>query len=298
MKTRYQISYFIALLAASLLCLNAALAAPPTKVMVTSADPNNAEQGEELDVDVFGSGFDQGSSVKYLVTGTKDDTQIDILNVEFISPGQLKTRVKVKGNAFVIDYDIEVRTSGGRRGKGTTLFKVKQVGGGSANPTFDVAIYGDMAGSGTDWQQPNSSAKNINYFFHDHPHIGTGEIDLSYFQDDSGPFAPGRGEKCFGTDLSTQLMFGDILQHQGGAIATLQFIGTTEDELVTLGYHLKLEGLFADPNDWTPQSVNTVILTSWKLKISKKLRRNFSNISCVGKGTFETATFIDVVRTP
>lgn len=101
------------------------------KVSVESASPNSAIQGEEKDIYISGSGFGSGASVKYLVTGTTDDTQIDVLSTEYIeSTGELKTRVKVKDAAAVIDYDIEVQAASGRKGKGTTLFKVSSASGG------------------------------------------------------------------------------------------------------------------------------------------------------------------------
>ena len=144
-------------------------------------------------------------------------------------------------------------------------------GGGTADPTFDVSFDGDMAGSGTDWIQPNNSAKNIRYFFHDHEHIGTGEIGLSYFQAHDFPFDSDRGEKCFGTDLSTQVVQGDITQTKSGAaVVSILFMGTTEDGLIELGYFLKLEGTFKELDDWTPQLMNTVILTSWNLRVASK----------------------------
>lgn len=106
-------------------------AAPPSgggggnKVSVTAANPPDAFQGEELDVIVSGSGFDQGSQVSYLVTGTTDGSQVEVISVEFISSSELKTRVRPKDAALPSEYDIEVRTTSGRKGKGTTLFRVK-----------------------------------------------------------------------------------------------------------------------------------------------------------------------------
>lgn len=101
-------------------------AAPPNRVTVTAAYPAEAFQGEELSVTVTGSGFDAGSMVGYFVTGTTDASQVDVLMVEFISPSELKTFIRPKDNALVSEYDIEVQTTSGRKGKGTTLFRVKQ----------------------------------------------------------------------------------------------------------------------------------------------------------------------------
>jgi len=107
------------------------IAAPPsgggggTKVSVTAANPSEALQGEELDVTVTGSGFDSGSQVSYLVTGTTDASQVEVLSVQFISSTELRTRIRPKDAALPSEYDIEVRTLSGRKGKGTTLFSVK-----------------------------------------------------------------------------------------------------------------------------------------------------------------------------
>jgi hypothetical protein len=96
-----------------------------SKVSVTAANPSDAFQGEELDVIVSGSGFDAGSQVSYLVTGTTDASQVEVLSVEFISSSELKTRIRPKDAALPTEYDIQVQTSSGRKGKGTTLFRVK-----------------------------------------------------------------------------------------------------------------------------------------------------------------------------
>jgi len=129
MRNRHTKTVCFLIIAALLIVLSQAVGAKgkPTKVEVTAANPSVAAQGEEKDIYISGAGFGHGSTVKYLVTGTTDDTQIDVLSTEYIeSTGELKTRVKVKDAAIVIDYDIEVQAASGRKGKGTTLFKVQQ----------------------------------------------------------------------------------------------------------------------------------------------------------------------------
>jgi len=104
------------------LSLEAGKAVPVT---VTAANPSQAIQGAELDVIVSGTGFGVGSTVSYLVTGTTDASQVVVTSVTYLqATGQLKTHIKVSGGAVVTDYDIQVTTSSGRKGKGTTLFKV------------------------------------------------------------------------------------------------------------------------------------------------------------------------------
>ncbi|MGA9573987.1 MAG: hypothetical protein WBS20_08590, partial [Lysobacterales bacterium] len=132
MKTMKRIiTLSLAALLLTVLGTNISFAGKPArgggKVSVDAANPNSAIQGEERDIYINGSGFGPGASVKYLVNGTTDDTQIEVLSTEYIeSTGELKTHVKVKDDAVVIDYDIEVQAASGRKGKGTTLFKVLQ----------------------------------------------------------------------------------------------------------------------------------------------------------------------------
>lgn len=146
MNRHYQISYFITLMAISLLSINIAVAkGPPTKVSVTNAYPGSALQGDAVDVVISGSGFDVGSKVKFLVTGTKDDSQISVDPTVDLNPdGTLTARIHVLGNAQVIDYDIEVRTSSGRRGKGVTLFRVRTRDGGGNTDAECIVFTGDL----------------------------------------------------------------------------------------------------------------------------------------------------------
>ncbi len=100
---------------------NPLLAAPGAEpIVVESADPNEAEQGQELDVLIRGSGFGKDAKVKYLVAETDDDSQIDVLSVEFVDESTLRTRIRVKDDALVTNYDVQVQR-GRRKGKGTTF---------------------------------------------------------------------------------------------------------------------------------------------------------------------------------
>jgi len=126
LKIRNHARRMLLLVIAVIFALPLALeAAKPVPVTVTAANPSAAIQGAELDVLVSGTGFGNGSTVKYLVTGTTDASQVTVLSVQYIpATGQLKTRIKVNGEATTTYYDIEVLTATGRKGKGTTLFKV------------------------------------------------------------------------------------------------------------------------------------------------------------------------------
>ena len=69
-------TYLIFVLTASLLMLGLSQVAvakgPRNKVNVELATPSEATQGVEETVLITGSGFDEGSQVNYLVTGTSD----------------------------------------------------------------------------------------------------------------------------------------------------------------------------------------------------------------------------------
>src|SRR5687767_9844116 len=110
--------------------------APP--VQVNAADPSSAPQGTlSLDVAVSGSGFDSSASVAFLVTGTTDPGGITVKSVNVVGSKNLIVKIDVADTATVAAFDIEVKLSGGRKGKGTTLFSVQKAGSGSPiNPAF------------------------------------------------------------------------------------------------------------------------------------------------------------------
>jgi hypothetical protein len=123
--------YFVVFLTlVTSLFLLEAQAGKPDKVTVTSAFPDSAIQGDMTEVEIDGTGFDAGSTARFIVTDTRDDTQIDVNEVTFdVVTKKLKAKIKVKDAALPVEYDIEVTTSSGRRGKGTTLFRVREKAG-------------------------------------------------------------------------------------------------------------------------------------------------------------------------
>ena len=95
------------------------------QVLVSSADPSSAAQGTvSLDVTINGSGFDNTAAVKFLVTGTTDTGGITVKKVNVRSAKRMIVTIDVADTAIVNKFDIEVTLSGGRKGKGTTLFAV------------------------------------------------------------------------------------------------------------------------------------------------------------------------------
>lgn len=144
MKKIITLSFAVLLLAA--LDTNISFAGKPSskggKVTVDSANPNSVVQTFGEDVTIVGTGFDDGSTVRFLVTGSTDDSQIEVGPAQFISSTELKVHIKTTGSTATVDYDVEVQATSGRKGKGTTLFKVNNKGGDPCanNPSKDPAI--------------------------------------------------------------------------------------------------------------------------------------------------------------
>ena len=148
MKNIITLSITALLLAA--LGTNISFAAKPAgggkggKVTVESATPNSVIQTNDEDVSILGTGFDNGSTVRFLVTGTTDDTQIDVSPAQYISSTELRVHIKTTGSTAAVEYDIEVQATSGRKGKGTTLFKVEKSNGTCTDllPTFAYLLVG------------------------------------------------------------------------------------------------------------------------------------------------------------
>jgi hypothetical protein len=114
------------------------------QVQVTSADPSSTQQGTvSLDVTINGSGFDNGSTVKFLVTGTTDPGGIVVKKVAYRNSKRLTVTIDVSETAAASKFDIEVTTSTGRNGKGTTLFTVltKVASDACAAPGIDFPAF-------------------------------------------------------------------------------------------------------------------------------------------------------------
>jgi len=95
------------------------------QVLVNSADPPSAPQGTlSLDVTVSGNGFDSSAQVDFLVSGTTNPGGITVRRVKVTGPKKLIATIDVADTAVIEKFDIQVRLSGGRKGKGTSLFAV------------------------------------------------------------------------------------------------------------------------------------------------------------------------------
>jgi len=117
---------FFPILTLLLLSLLAGTNVQAKVIVVDLADPSTADQGTlSLPVTITGSGFEKGASVQFLQAGTKKGGGISVNSVRFVSESELLANIDVAVDAVVGDYDIEVRISRGRKGKGSTkLFTV------------------------------------------------------------------------------------------------------------------------------------------------------------------------------
>lgn len=118
------------------LCLSLLLVSPAEaqQIQVTAADPPAAEQGTvNLNVSVKGKGFKRGAVASFVLTGTDNPDGIAVNATTFVSSTELTANITVAETATVSKFDIKVRNSDGRIGKGTELFAVLAKGSGQGN---------------------------------------------------------------------------------------------------------------------------------------------------------------------
>ncbi len=91
---------------------------------VTATNPSFGDEGTvNLDVQVIGSGFDQGSKAVW-DSGGAPYPRITVNSTKFVSSTQLVANISIATNATIQYYDVAVITSTGRKGVGTELFAV------------------------------------------------------------------------------------------------------------------------------------------------------------------------------
>jgi len=112
------------------LVISLAIAVSPSwlaaqSLQVNSANPNAAPQGTiNLDVAIGGSGFKHGANSQWFVSGTTNPGGVTVNSTTFVNSNQLTANITVADTATIASFDITVRNSDGRTGKGTGLFSV------------------------------------------------------------------------------------------------------------------------------------------------------------------------------
>lgn len=173
MNVRARTTLIILFLGIGLAWLSAIEAKGPP-IRVEQAIPNEAEQGQQgLAVKIKGRNFQDGDTVHFLVTGTDDESQIDVLSAVYDpGTGDIDTVIDVEDEAPVDLYDIEVRR-GGRGGKGSDLFRVR--------------VKGDNGGGNSDHREELFLCATV---------VDSPEVDM---------FADGLGDYCHGDGVDARL---------------------------------------------------------------------------------------------
>lgn len=279
---------------------------------VREAIPDNAFQGDQ---DVFmilkGRHFGPNVNIRFLLSGTDTEGLVDVDETTiYYNPdsGDLEFLIDVDEGADPIFYDIEVEIlspGGGRRGKGTDLFKVNEQGpgggggGGNENGDFDIVFSGDLSAIGTEWGAGNGKNNPPIGFYEDAATGVHGHVDLSYFL--NGVFSGQRGVNCFGMDQPVNTAGGSVERRKrtGRAYSHLTWWGYTDDgSNITVKYIIHLWGQLIDAADWLPESHNTMIIDTWKIVLMDPYRQEYTNVACVGESTEseDFQTTIDIYR--
>jgi hypothetical protein len=144
MRTRRLILCGLAALA--VVSLGALPSASAQDIVVTSAEPPEADQGTvNLDVTINGSGFGKGARAAFLVTGTENPGGVIVNRTTFVNSKKLIANIDVAVDAVVSGFDIKV-TLQGRTGKGIDCFAVKE----RSNPSDPTPVAADFRDATTD----------------------------------------------------------------------------------------------------------------------------------------------------
>ena len=99
------------------------------QIQVNSTNPSAAPQGTvNLNVTISGNGFKRGAAAQWFVTGTTNPGGVTVNSTAFKSSSQLTANITIASGANLSGFDVVVKNSDGRSGKGTDLFVVTQPG--------------------------------------------------------------------------------------------------------------------------------------------------------------------------
>ena len=124
------------------------------QVSVKSALPNSASQGTiNLDVTVGGKGFKAGAQAQWFISGTTNPGGVTVNSTAFVNSNTLTANITVSSTANIGGFDVVVKNTDGRSGKGTELFAVTQNGSSGATCSFNVtSVLFDSDSSSTPYQ--------------------------------------------------------------------------------------------------------------------------------------------------
>jgi probable HAF family extracellular repeat protein len=165
------------------------LARASATVAVTSLDPDAGPRNITLDVHIFGSGFDRGSSAVFALDGVVDD-RVKVNQTSYVSGGELVANLSISADAVPDRYDVVVATASGKKGIGTERFQVLEMVllgglGGNTSTAFAINSLGQVAGRAA---RPDGSVAGFVWsdgVMHPLPMPATGTV-LSAAIDDAG----------------------------------------------------------------------------------------------------------------
>ncbi len=140
----------------------------PAQISVTSATPNSATQGTiNLNVTVGGKGFKAGAKAQWFVSGTTNPGGVTVNSTAFVDSNTLTANITVSSTASVGGFDIVVKNTDGRSGKGTELFAVQTPPGQCTDVPLQLIVVpqthgqGGISGDGLSiYNNPNDPAFN------------------------------------------------------------------------------------------------------------------------------------------
>ena len=144
------------------------------QISVTSSLPNAATQGTiSLDVTVGGKGFKAGATAQWFISGTTNPGGVTVNSTAFVNSNTLTANVTVSSTAYVGGFDIVVKNTDGRTGKGTELFAVQSKGTCSDIPLQLIVMpqptgQGGVSGDGVSiYNNPNDPTFNGGTLYQD-----------------------------------------------------------------------------------------------------------------------------------
>jgi hypothetical protein len=138
------------------------------QISVRSANPNSTIQGTtNLSVTVSGSGFKKGASAEWFISGTTNTGGVTVNSTAFVNSTTLTANITVSTTAYVGGFDVQVRNTDGRTGKGIELFSVQTNSGQCADTPLMLIVapqtpgQGGVSGDGLSiYNNPNDPAFN------------------------------------------------------------------------------------------------------------------------------------------
>jgi hypothetical protein len=147
----------------------------PAQISVTSATPNSTTQGTiNLNVTVGGKGFKAGAKAQWFISGTTNPGGVTVNSTAFVNSNTLTANITVSSTAYVGGFDVVVKNTDGRSGKGTELFAVQSAPGQCTDVPLQLIVVSQTPGQGgisgdglSIYNNPNDPAFNGGTLYQD-----------------------------------------------------------------------------------------------------------------------------------